>query len=220
MNEKENKKLEETEITDSTENNETITKTETTNESKPVEKTFTQTQVTKMATKEKQEGKAAALRELGIDPKDSNAVEALKQLIQSQKTAEQVQAEKALEVELKVKEATERAIVAETKAEIMSLGIKSQFVDDAVILIQARMSKQGNEGADIPTLVSELKTKYSLWFNGSSEEEEKQIGKKGTGSSIKSVDNKSNSKVAGLGSRLAAQRKQINNKPNKSYWSK
>ena len=47
------------------------------------DKTFSQSQVNRMMTREKNQGRNAVLRELGIDPKDKNAIAAVKALIES-----------------------------------------------------------------------------------------------------------------------------------------
>lgn len=181
-------------------------------------KTFTQEQVTKMMTKEKNQGRAAALKELGIDPKDKKAIAMVKALIDSQKSDEQRQAEKDAEAQSKQAEAEQRALVAEAKAEAMMIGIKSQYVEDAVTLALGKMT----EDADLKTILGEFKTKYPIWFdNGGDEDDDKDGGKKtgqkGTGSSIKNGDKgKKGDEQKGLGARLAAQRK--SGAAKKSYW--
>lgn len=180
-------------------------------------KTFTQDQVTKMMTKEKNQGRAAALKELGIDPKDTKAVAMVKALLDSQKTDDEKTAEKQSEEAAKIAEANQRALIAEAKAEAMQLGVKTQFVEDAVTLVLARMT----EDADLKTLIGELKTKYPVWF-GDDEEDDKQddkkskTGQKGTGSSVKSDKDKKGEEEKALGARLAAQRK--SNTAKSSYW--
>ena len=182
-------------------------------------KTFTQEQVTKMMTKEKNQGRAAALKELGIDPKDKKAIAMVKALIDSQKTDEQRQAEKDAEAQSKQAEAERRALVAEAKAEAMMIGIKSQYVEDAVTLALGKMT----EDADLKTILGEFKTKYPIWFEDGGDKDDdkdggKKTGQKGTGSSIKNGDKggKKGVEQKGLGARLAAQRK--SGAAKKSYW--
>lgn len=184
-------------------------------------KTFTQDQVNRMMTREKNQGRNAALKELGIDPKDKKSIAMVKALIDSQKTDEQKAAEKESENQTKMNEAEQRAQIAEAKAEAMMLGVKTQYVDDAVTLALAKMT----EDSDLKTILGELKTKYPVWF-GESEEDEKEkddknnkAGQKGTGSSIKNAEKgKKKNDEKGLGARLAAQRKTGNKKS--SYWGK
>lgn len=184
-------------------------------------KTFTQDQVTKMMTREKNQGRNAAYKELGIDPKDTKMVNMFKAFIESQKTEDQKAAEKESENQTKLNEAEQRVMVAEAKAEAMMLGVKSQYVDDIVTLALAKMT----EDSDLKTIIGEFKTKYPVWF-GESEEDNKdkdkdttKTGQKGTGSSVKSdKDKEKKGEAKGLGARLAAQRKSSNKKS--SYWGK
>lgn len=182
-------------------------------------KTFTQDQVTRMMTREKNQGRNAVYKELGIDPKDAKAVNMVKAFIESQKTDEQKAAEKESENQSKMNEAEQRAQVAEAKAEAMMLGVNKQYVDDVVTLALAKMT----EDSDLKTIIGEFKTKYPVWFGESSEEDDKsndkgkgKTGQKGTGSSIKNSDKEKKTEEKGIGARLAAQRKSGNKKS--SYW--
>lgn len=181
-------------------------------------KTFTQEQVNKMMTREKNQGRSAALKELGIDPKDSKMVAMVKALIESQKTDEQKAAEKDAENQTKMNEAEHRAQVAEAKAEAMMLGVKTQYVEDVVTLALAKMT----EDSDLKTIIGEFKTKYPVWF-GESEDDDKggkdkgkgKTGQKGTGSSVK-TSKEVKGEEKGFGARLAAQRRGTGKKS--SYW--
>lgn len=184
-------------------------------------KTFTQDQVNRMMTREKNQGRNAVYKELGIDPKDTKMVKMFKAFIDSQKTDDQKAAEQENENQTKINEAEQRAMVAEAKAEAMMLGVKSQYVEDIVTLALAKMT----DDSDIKTIISEFKTKYPVWFGESEEDSKKdekgkgKTGQKGTGSSIKNSDKeKKGEENKGLGARLAAQRKTSNKKS--SYWGK
>ena len=181
-------------------------------------KMFSQEQLNRMMTREKNQGRNAVYRELGINPKDSKAIAMVKALIESQKTDEEKQKEKEDEATQKMNEAEQRAQLAEAKAEAMMLGVKTQYVEDVVTLALAKMT----EDSDLKTIIGEFKTKYPVWF-GESEEDDKQkekkqkTGQKGTGSSVKtSKEDKKNNEEKGLGARLAAQRKGGSKKF--SYW--
>lgn len=184
------------------------------------DKTFTQDQVNRMMTREKNQGRNAVYKELGIDPKDTKAIAMVKALIDSQKTDEQKAAEKESENQIKMNEAEQRAQVAEAKAEAMMMGVKTQYVDDVVTLALAKMT----EDSDLKTIIGEFKTKYPVWF-GESEDDDKdekdkgkgKTGQKGTGSSVKtSKEDKGKGEEKGLGARLAAQRRGTGKKS--SYW--
>lgn len=184
-------------------------------------KTFTQEQVNKMMTREKNQGRSAALRELGIDPKDSKMIAMIKAFIESQKTDEQKAAEKDAENQTKMNEAERRAQIAEAKAEAMMMGVKTQYVEDVVTLALAKMT----EDSDLKTIIGEFKTKYPIWFgesedndNDEKDKEKSKTGQKGTGSSIKASKEDKGKEVKSLGARLAAQRRGTGKKS--SYWGK
>lgn len=186
-------------------------------ETETKEKTFTQAQVNKMMTREKNQGRNAVYNELGINPKDSKMVAMVKAMIESQKTDDQKALEKESAEAAALEEANRRALEAEAKAEAMMLGIKKQFVEDAVTLVLAK----ADDDTDIKTSLGELKTKYPVWFGGSDDDEDdkKKTGQKGTGASVKSQkeSKKSGGEETSLGARLAAQRKSGG---KNSYWGK
>lgn len=185
---------------------------------KKQERSFTQSQVNRMMTREKNQGRAAAYKELGIDPKDTKMVKMFQAFIESQKTDEQKAAEKNAEAQSKQAEAEQRAMVAEAKAEAMMLGIKSQYVEDAVALALSKMS----DDTDMKTVLNELKEKYSFWCDsddsGKDGKDKKsgKTGQRGTGASIKDMSKKGGKETSGMGARLAAQRKAATKKT--SYW--
>lgn len=178
-------------------------------------KTFTQDEVNKLAAREKRQGVNSVYKQLGIDPKDKKAVAMFKAIVDSQKSEEQKRLENRNESDQKIAEAEKRAMEAETKAELMMAGVQSQYVEDAMTLVMARIS----EDQDAKTVISELKTKYSVWFKEAEEDGKKGESTKkkdGTGSSFSSKNNKGDKEDQSLGARLAAQRRVKNNK--KSYW--
>lgn len=178
-------------------------------------KTFTQDEVNKLAAREKRQGVNSVYKQLGIDPKDKKAVAMFKAIVDSQKSEEQKRLENRNESDQKIAEAEKRAMEAETKAELMMAGVQSQYVEDAMTLVMARIS----EDQDVKTVISELKTKYSVWFKEAEEDGKKDESTKkkdGTGSSFSSKNNKGDKEDQSLGARLAAQRRVKNNK--KSYW--
>lgn len=180
-------------------------------------KTFTQEQVTKMMTREKNQGRNAAYKEMGIDPKDSKMVKMFKAFVDSQKTDDQKAAEEESKNQAELNEANQRALVAEAKAEALMLGVKPQHVDDIVTLALSKMT----EDSDMKTIIGEFKTKYPVWFGESDDEDDKKdnkgkVGQKGTGSSVKSNKEEKKEETKGIGARLAAQRKTGTKKT--SYW--
>ena len=183
------------------------------------EKTFTQDDVNRMMAREKKQGAQSILNRLGIKKLDAGLEKEIKDYLESKKTDAQKQAEAAVNENKAIEEANNRALAAEIKAEAMQAGAQTQYVDDIVTLIMAKASKESE--LDIGTAISEIKTKYSVWFTSSSEEDakgkKKSVGEKGTGSSVSSGKDKQD-KGKSLGERLAANRRKSSGK--KSYWSK
>lgn len=187
---------------------------------KGASKVFTQEQVTKISTREKNQGRVSALKEMGIDPKDTKMIAMIKAFVDSQKTDDQRAAEQQAEAQKQNAENERRLAIAEAKAEAMMQGVKAQYVDDIVTLALAKVS----DDSDLKTIIGEFKTKYPVWFGDSEEEEDDKskgkgkTGQRGTGSSVKTNDkeDKGNDKGKGMGARLAAQRKSGNSKS--SYW--
>lgn len=184
---------------------------------KPVGKTFSQDDVTRMMTREKQQGRNAVFNELGIDPNDTKTIEMVKAIMAAQKQDE----EPPVAPSADLIEAQHRADVAEAKAEAMMLGAQPKFVDDIVTLAAAKL--QGSDETDFKTVVSQIKEKYPVWFGegGSDDDSKNSVGSRGTGSSIGSNAGAKKDAGAGelsLGQRLAASKKL--SKPAKSFWSK
>lgn len=97
---------------------------------------------------------------------------------------------------------------AEVQLEALRSGLKTQFLEDAVIIAGARKAKGG---AEYKTIFAELKSKYPMWFadNG----EGALAGQKGTGTAVKAGTVAE--KADGIGARLAKRQKAQN---SKSFW--
>ena len=186
-------------------------------DNQPAGKTFSQDDVTRMMTREKQQGRNAVFNELGIDPNDTKTIEMVKAIMAAQKQDE----EPPVAPSADLIEAQHRADVAEAKAEAMMLGAQPKFVDDIVTLATAKL--QDSDETDFKTVISQIKEKYPVWFGeGVSDDDSKNsVGSRGTGSSIGSNAGAKKDAGAGelsLGQRLAASKK--SSKPSKSFWSK
>lgn len=178
------------------------------------QKTFTQDDVTRLMTREKQQGRNSAYHDLGIDPNDSETISLIKAIIDAQKKTQEPPVAPSSELV----DAQNRAIIAEAKAEAMMSGAKSQFVDDIVTLAKSRL--EADDSKDFKQVISELKTKYPVWFGSDSGNDgSNSVGSKGTGSSINSSQTRSNGNDdrGSLGKRLAASKRV--KKPAKSYWN-
>ena len=176
-------------------------------------KLFTQKEVNRFTAREKEQGRNSVYKALGLDPKDKKTIEAVKSFVESQKTEEQKNAEREAENNTKLLELEQRAMLAEAKAEVMALGVKGQFVDDAVTLALAKV----NDDNDLKTVISSFKDKYPIWFKPSEEDEKGSVGQRGTGSSVNNSKETNDGKHKnGLGARLATQRRGTHKKS--SYW--
>lgn len=181
------------------------------------EKTFSQAEVSRMMAKEKNQGRNAVFNELGINPDDKKMISLIKTLVNNQQDdGDDGSNDNGDESINAVTEAEQKAAIAEAKVEAMKMGVKPQFVDDAVTLAIAKMND--DEGADLKSTLGEFKSKYSIWFV-EGDDDESHKGKHGTGSSVNprgsgSKDGNEN----GLGKRLAARRKP-GKKGGFSYWS-
>ena len=179
------------------------------------EKTFTQAEVNKMMAREKHQGVNSVYNELGIKPGDKKAIDSIKEYLSSQKTDEQKAHEAEESKAQEIADAQQRATIAEAKAEAMMIGVQTQFVEDAVTLALAKIANE--EGTDLKTALGELKTKYPVWFGTSEEDkkDKKDVGQKGTGSSVKSSEKDKGNEGKSLGARLAANR---HNSGKSTYW--
>lgn len=175
-------------------------------------KLFTQKEVNRFTAREKEQGRNSVYKALGLDPKDKKTIEAVKSFVESQKSEKQKNAERETENNTKLLELEQRAMLAEAKAEVMVLGVKGQFVDDAVTLALAKV----NDDNDLKTVISSFKDKYPIWFKPS-EDDKGSVGQRGTGSSVNNSKETNDGKHKnGLGARLATQRR--GNHKKSSYW--
>lgn len=189
-------------------NNNNANKTEDNGE----KKTYTQDELNRMMTKEKNQGRNAILKELGIDPKNKDVLEKVKEFIDSQKTSDQKAIEKNNEVAAAIAEAEAKAIRAEAKVKAIELNAKPKYVDDLIDLVFAK-AKSTDE---IKDLISEYKTKFPEWFSQTENNNDREnAGERGTGSVFSGSKKDNGDDNKSFGARLAAQRTV---KPKSSYW--
>lgn len=177
------------------------------------EKTFTQSEVNKMMSREKKQGRFALLKELGFKNVDDakNFYNKYKPQEDAGKTGEQKQDElNSQNTELQNKLATAQAQVA-----AMKFGAKSEYVDDVITLALAKLD---DENDDLNEIFGEIKTKHSYMFISKDEDEKGNAGKKGTGGSPSGKNSSNSEKEKSLGARLAAAKK--NNTIKSHYFTK
>lgn len=151
---------------------------------KEKERTFTQTEVNRMMTKEKKEGKQSILNSLGFKTEEDakNAFNLLKALQDSQKSdSDKKEEEKNTAIQGK-QEAEKRAEIAEAKLSCIVNGVDKDSVEDVLTIAFARVS----DDKSLDDVISEMKTqaKYSSFFT-----KEKDDGQNGTGSNPKNNSN-------------------------------
>ena len=149
-------------------------------------KTFTQEDVNRMMAREKNQGRAAAFSELGLDPNDANMMNMFKAFVSAMQSGSGQDNQQSAQQQIKIAEAESRAKKAEAKAEAMQLGVNPQYVDDAVTIIMSKL----DDNNDVKTLVGELKTKYPAWFNV---EQQNQNDDKGNGGKQQNNNQQQNS---------------------------
>lgn len=173
------------------------------------ERMFTQSDVSRMMAREKQQGRSAVYNELGIDPNDTKAINTIKAIFAAVKQDEEPPVAPSAEVI----EAQNRATIAEAKAEAMMLGANSKYVDDIVTLATARIRETGND--DYKAVVGEIKTKYPVWFG--KDGSDGSVGSRGTGTSVSASSQMRQSGQGSLGKRLADARRPA---AKRSPWDK
>lgn len=182
---------------------------ESNNDSNTV-KTFTQEQVNSMMAREKKQGKNSVFNELGIDLNDEETIKLVKSFVEFQKTNKAESQNQNGSNSEPNSELEQRVLIAEAKAEAVVIGIKPQFVEDAIALALPKL----NDENDLKTVLAEYKVKYPAWFGLVSSEDDSN--KDGTGSMPKVSTKKDEDSNNKIGARLAAKRVKANNQ--KSFW--
>jgi len=174
------------------------------------EKMIPQSEVNRIMAREKSQGRSAALRALGLNPDDEKSLTEVKDWVESKKPENQKQAEAILAQQKAIADAERKAFIAETKAELLTSGVQTQYTEDALALIQA---KGNSEGFDVKKEIENLKTKYPVWFT-----KEPEQGQSGTGNPIQAGQVKVGVGTD-YGTRLGKARAESEKAPQKSYWS-
>lgn len=173
------------------------------------EKTFTQTEVSSMMAKEKNEGKRSILKTLGFK-NEKEAEEAIKkynEYLESQKTQEEKSKELLDQVTSEKDDALKRAQIAEDKLACYASGIGSEYIDDVIAIASSKVT----EDKDLETILKEMKDdkKYASFFGTSNSHD-------GTGNDPGHSGNQEN-KDEGIGKRLA-EKTRINKNTKSSFF--
>ena len=159
------------------------------------EKTFTQTEVNAMMAKEKDQGRKAILKELGVeDVKDAKgALENYKKYLESQKTDLQKAQDAAAEAEKGKKTLEDELNSTNQKLAALMAGCPSEKVDDVVVLARARM----NDKTSFEQAIELVKQGYPEMFTQQAQQN------RGTGSNANPQNKGTGSSNVSYGQRLA-----------------
>lgn len=168
------------------------------------EKTFTQSEVNAMMAKEKDQGRKAILKELGVeDVKDAKgALENYKKYLESQKTDLQKAQDAAAEAEKGKKTLEDELNSTNQKLAVLMAGCPAEKVDDVCVLARARM----NDKTTFEQAIELVKQGYPDMFN-------QQAQNKGTGSNANPQSKGTASQNPGFGQRLASLHKSETKNP-------
>lgn len=182
-------------------------------DSEKSEKTFTQSEVNKMMSREKKQGRFALLKELGF--KNVDDAKSFYNKYKPQEDASKTDEQKQNEVNSQNTELQSKLATAQAQVAAMKFGAKSEYVDDVITLALAKLD---DENDDLNEIFGEIKTKHSYMFISKDDDEKGNAGKKGTGGSPSSKNSSGSEKEKSLGARLAAAKK--NNTIKSHYFTK
>ena len=176
------------------------------------EKTFTQTEVNNMMTKEKNEGRRAVLKSLGFKDEEEakKSLEEYNKYLESKKTDDEKKTEALKTAKSEKDEALKRAIEAESKLACYNAGVSKDYIDDVMLIASSKVS----EDKSLDKVLEEMKKdkKYESFFGkvASSNSE-------GTGSNAGHSSSNNGSNEEGIGKRLAERNKSNQNKKSSFF---
>lgn len=161
---------------------------------KPQDKVFTQAEVNALMAKEKEQGRKAILKELGVgDIKNAkDALDKYKEYLESQKSDLQKAQDLAAEAEKNRKASEDELLKTKQKLAAITAGCPPEKVDDIVILAQSRM----NDKTTFEQAIEQIKQSYPDMFG--------QTQNKGTGSNANPQNKGTAPNNGSVGSRLAS----------------
>lgn len=180
-----------------------------TNQQQQNERTFTQAEVNAMMAREKNDGRRSVLAELGLgDDLEAakKSVEGYNKYLEAQKTEAEKQAEAIQKANKASEDAMARAAKAEAKLTAISKGVKSDVVEDVVVIALQKVSKDKS----LETVLDEMSKNeaYASFFTTNTSNTNTVNRKVGTGTGVNNGSNRTNSNGTGagtlsLGARLA-----------------
>lgn len=122
-------------------------------------RTFTQEEVTRMMTAEKNQGRQSVLKELGVT--DAAQAKTLLEMVSKLADTTKTDTQKLSEEGLKAKEAEQRAEAAEQKLELALAKVNKDALDDVLLLAKARM----NDKTDFKAALEIVKKAHPSFFD-------------------------------------------------------
>lgn len=177
------------------------------------EKTFTQSQVTAMLTREKKEGRRSMLRTLGFksEAEAKSTLGLLQQLVNGKGSDGKGKASEPEDDtdDTATREALDRAEAAENKLACIAAGVSKDSIDDALAIAKLKVTDK----KDLETVLVEMskEAKYASFFGD-------EQGSKGTGSDPGHLKDKDSKKAGSYGAKLAANSVQKQNAKKSTYF--
>lgn len=135
---------------------------------KPAGKTFTQDEVNTMMSREKKQGRSAAIKELGFksESEAKQAIKLLNALLDSQKSSEDKEKEGKNKANEEKDEAIRRAEAAENKLACVMAGVSNDAVEDVLAIALLKVT----DDKPIDKVLAEMKKekRYSSFFGSAS----------------------------------------------------
>ena len=171
------------------------------------EKTFTQEEVTRMMTREKKEGRNAAIKALGFENEEEakKAASLLKALLDSQKSEKEKAEEEKNDAVNQKSDAEKRASEAEAKLTCFLSGVNKDSIDDVLSIALPKVT----EDKDLSKVLEDMNknNRYASFFKGNSGG---KGGDKGNGNAPGHSGKEGEDEKGSYGKRLGSQ-----NKPTK-----
>lgn len=130
-------------------------------------KTFTQDEVNRMMTREKNQGKNSILKSLGFKTEEEakKAMDLYNALIESQKSQDEKASDELNSKSAELEEQTRRAEEAENKLLCFQFGVNKDSIEDVLAIAMTKV----NDKDDLNSVLKSMKkeTKYSSFFEES-----------------------------------------------------
>lgn len=176
------------------------------------EKKFTQEEVTRLMTREKKEGRKAAIKSLGFESEEEakKGAALLKALLDSQRSDDEKEKEKNKNLQNDKSDAEKRANIAESKLSCLLAGVNKDSIDDVLSIALNKVT----DDKDLDSVLKDMKKekRYSSFFDSIDNN-----GKDGTGSDPGHSGEKGGNSKGDYGKNLASKNNN-NNEKKSSYF--